>query len=191
MGRSTAVVLLWIASAIILSLTTATEAATADDDRPPAERTKARDVWTELEMIDLKGERWTGDRLRGHVVLLDFWATWCAPCLAEIPTLRRLHHDLAPRGLVLLGVAIERTSRRELQSFLDRHDMAWPQVLDRRGFGAPLPKRFGVEAVPRTVLIDRGGRMVAVDLRGEALATAARDLVSPPIENERPTSQAR
>lgn len=136
-------------------------------------------VWAGVEAVDLTGDVWTASTLLDRVVLVDFWATWCPPCLAELPNLRRIHQELAGEDLVILGVSLNTTHRRSVRSFLLRHDMAWPQIHDGRGLEGALGQRFGVEAVPRTVVVDREGRLVAVDLRGEALYTVLRDLTQP------------
>ena len=144
-------------------------------------------IWTGLEAVDLTGEPWTASNLLGRVVLLDFWATWCAPCLAELPNLRRIQEELAGDDLVILGVSIDTAHRRTVRSFLLRHEMSWPQIHDGRGLAGPLARHFGVEAVPRTVVVDRKGRMVAVDLHGEVLYTVLRNLVQPPSEEAPPS----
>lgn len=127
-------------------------------------------LWRAEEWTDFEGRTWTAEDLAGRVVLLDFWATWCAPCLAELPHLRDLHERYGDRGLVIIGVALDAIERRDLRSFLLRHDVDWPQVHERDGTGAAFAQRFAVEAVPVTVLVDREGRMIARDLRGKALA---------------------
>lgn len=131
-------------------------------------------VWKDLEMEDFGGRTWRPEDLLGRVVLLDFWATWCAPCLEELPNLRRIHDDL--EGVVVLGISLDEASRARLRSFLLRHEVDWPQVHDGLGLGGRVAKRFGVEAVPRTVVVDGRGRLVAVGLRGEALFVLLRDL---------------
>lgn len=137
-------------------------------------RDSSSGVWAGLEMEDLSGRVWQPADLLGRVVLLDFWATWCAPCLEELPNLRRIAGEL--EGATVLGVSLERTTRAELRSFLLRQEIVWPQVHDGLGLAGPLARRFGVEAVPRTVVVDARGRLVAVDLRGEALYVLLRDL---------------
>lgn len=129
-------------------------------------------VWRGFEAVDVEGRAWTAERLEGRVVLLDFWASWCAPCLAQIPALRELSARFGPRGFLVLGVSMERTDRRALAELLRRQEIDWPQIHDGRGFGGPIARRFAVEAVPRTLLIDRSGRVVAVDPGGEVLRAA-------------------
>lgn len=131
-------------------------------------------AWSGLEIEDLEGRLWKAEDLRGRVVLLDFWATWCAPCLEELPNLRRIYEEL--EGVEVMGVSLDRSLRSRLRSFLLRHEIDWPQIHDGLGLAGPLAQRFGVEAVPRTVVLDTRGRLVAVDLRGEALFVLLRDL---------------
>lgn len=135
-------------------------------------------IWRENEWVDVDGHTWTSAELEGQVVLLDFWATWCAPCLAELPNLRELHRSHGDNGLLVVGIALDAIDRRGLRSFLLRHDIEWPQVHESDGTGSELARRFGVEAVPVTVLIDHEGRMIARDLRGKALAKVIGTLLS-------------
>ena len=137
-------------------------------------------IWETFEARDLDGRRWTAAELDGRVVLLDFWATWCAPCLAEIPTLRRASERFGDRGFLVLGVSLDRGERRNLESFLRRQGIDWPQVHDGRGVDGPLARRFRVTAVPRTFLIDRAGRIVGIDLKGKMLLAALPALLPAP-----------
>lgn len=123
--------------------------------------------------VTLDGQAITRDDLRGTVVLVDVWATWCAPCLAEIPTLRDLHATHGAR-LRIIGVNVDSLSRRELRQWLARRGVGWPQLHDGRGLHGPLAAGLGVEYLPRTFLYDRQGRLIGVDLRGQALRDAVR-----------------
>ncbi|MEO1084410.1 MAG: TlpA disulfide reductase family protein [Acidobacteriota bacterium] len=134
------------------------------------------EIWPAL---DLDGDTWGPDELRGKVVLLDFWATWCLPCIAEFPNLRRLDERFPDDDFILLGIALDAIDRRGLRAFLRRHGVDWPQIHENRGVDSARAERYAVEAVPSTVLIDREGRWVARDLRGRALKLAVEALVSP------------
>ena len=122
-----------------------------------------------VEGVDLEGQEWNAENLLGKVVLLDFWATWCAPCLAEIPRLRSVDERYAKAGLVVLGVSLDEMSSRQLRGWLRRQEIHWPQIHDRRGFDGELARRFAVDAIPSNFLFDREGRMIGKDLSGERL----------------------
>lgn len=133
---------------------------------PPA---VAASPWTDFAATTLEGRELSAEALRGQVVLLDFWATWCVPCLSEIPYLKEAYARHRDAGLKILGVSLDQRPRREIESFLRRHEIPWPQVWDGQGFAGALARRFGVESLPRSFLVDRRGRIVATDLRGEEL----------------------
>lgn len=120
-------------------------------------------------VADLQGRTWGPEQFEGKVVLLDFWATWCPPCIAELPHLRRLDERFAGEDFVLIGVALDAIDRRGLRAFLRRHNVEWPQIHARRGVDSDLARHYSVEAVPATLVLDRRGRPVARDLRGQAL----------------------
>ncbi|MEO1366101.1 MAG: TlpA disulfide reductase family protein, partial [Acidobacteriota bacterium] len=140
---------------------------------PPA----AAEPWP---ATDLDGAPWGPRAFSGKVVLLDFWATWCLPCIAEFPNLRELDGRFSDDDFVLLGVTLDAVDRRGLRAFLRRHGVDWPQIHEGRGVDSALAERYAVEAVPSTVLIDREGRWVARDLRGRALELAVETLVADP-----------
>jgi len=124
----------------------------------------------------LAGPTLAGPRLRladrrGQVVLLDFWATWCAPCVAELPSLARLAASRGPRGLAVVGVNIEgEAARRAVADTVREAGVRYPTVLD----DGEARERYGVTALPYLVLIDRAG-IVRREFRG---ATPAAELES-------------
>ena len=133
-------------------------------------------AWSGLEVRDLDGRVWRPADLEGRVVLLEFWATWCAPCLADFPRLKRVTELYGDSGLVVLAVSLDRGARRELWSFSRRQGVTWPIVFDGRGVAGPVARRFQVQFPPRSLLFDRQGRLVALDARGESLEAALRVL---------------
>jgi thiol-disulfide isomerase/thioredoxin len=125
----------------------------------------------------LNGDVLAAGDLEGRVVLVDVWATWCAPCLAEMPTLKRLHQHHGD-ALRIVGVNVDSLPRRDLRQWLARKNITWPQLFDGRGLRGPLSSRLKVDSLPRSFLYDANGRLVATDLRGEALSHAVNALVA-------------
>ena len=134
------------------------------------------ELWSDLEARDIHGRAWTGADFENRVVLLEFWATWCAPCLADFPRLEQARAAYAGRGLVMLSVSLDRSSRRDLRSFGRRQGITWPVLFDGLGAAGAVAGRFQVEYPPRSLLFDREGRLVALDPRGEMLDAALRVL---------------
>ncbi|BCS34003.1 hypothetical protein TBR22_A32320 [Luteitalea sp. TBR-22] len=130
-----------------------------------------------LRVVDIDGRPWTATQLRGRVVLIDFWATWCAPCLADLPRLQRLQARHGRTDLTILGVSLDRGSVRDLRSWLQRQGIDWPQVREAGAFDGPLARTFGVVAVPATFLFRRDGRLEASYLRGAGLEARVSRLV--------------
>jgi thiol-disulfide isomerase/thioredoxin len=129
-----------------------------------------------LDVRDLDGHRWTIEDLKGRVALLSFWTTSCAPCLAELPHLRELHAAY-PEDFLVLGINMDVGSRHQFVGWLQRHRIPWPQVHDGRGRNGDAAVLFRVWAVPFSVLLDRDGRPVAVNVRGKDMAAAVAGLV--------------
>ena len=112
-----------------------------------------------LALADLEGRPLALQSLRGRVVLVNFWATWCAPCLEEIPELTEAWREQRGRCLEILGVAEESGSPAEVAEFARRHAIPYPLVLDRDGKAAA---DWRVPGYPRSYLVDREGRVQRV-----------------------------
>ena len=130
------------------------------------------DVVAAMRLTDLDGRTWSAGEIRGRVVLLDFWATWCAPCLVELPYLKRVRARYSRDELEIIGVSFDVLDRRGFVSWINRHRVDWPQVFDGRGRHGPAARQFGVTAVPSSFLIDAEGKVVGRNLRGERLIAA-------------------
>ncbi len=168
-------------AAFALVTTTALWAGTwAQSVDPFGQPRKLAEAVASLEAIDLKGRSWSVSELSGKVVLIDFWATWCSPCLAEFPTQKRIRDRHHESGFEILAVSIDATSRRNFERFLRRHRLPWPQVLDGHGYEGPLARHFDIRAIPASLLIDREGRIAALNLRGQALERAVERLMNAP-----------
>lgn len=108
-----------------------------------------------FETTTLSGEAISTEGLKGKVVLLDFWATWCGPCVAAIPAIQELSEKYKDQGLVVIGINQDEAEMTdEVRAFLDEHKVTFAQVLDA---DSAIGDMFGVRAIPTTVLIDREG----------------------------------
>jgi peroxiredoxin/YHS domain-containing protein len=112
-----------------------------------------------LALQDLTGEAITTESLKGKVVLLDFWATWCAPCRKVMPELQRLHETYAGRGFTVIGVSIDEDGPSKVKKFVAAKKIDYPIAIDSQH--APAWESFHVKAVPAAYLIDSDGRIVA------------------------------
>jgi thiol-disulfide isomerase/thioredoxin len=144
---------------------------------PYFEQRDLQSAVSSLDVVDLQGRRWTAADLRGRVVLLDFWASWCAPCLDQIPELKRLRDRYGPRRFEVLAISLDSSARRDLVAWLNRQGVDWPQVHDGRAFNSPAVRPFGVLALPASLLIV-DGRIAAENLRGKQLTEAIDYLTS-------------
>ena len=125
-------------------------------------------VFPDFNEKDLDGEPLSVSKYKGKVVLVDFWATWCGPCIAELPNVQatyKKHHDA---GFEILGISLD-SDKAKLTSFLKQKEMTWKQYFDGKGWQTKLAQDYGVNSIPATYLLDREGKIVARDLRGEAL----------------------
>ncbi|MBU0595284.1 TlpA family protein disulfide reductase [Candidatus Bipolaricaulota bacterium] len=112
----------------------------------------------------------------GEIVVLDFWAAWCGPCLAELPTLWQLHEELGKLGARVVGINFDRTLDT-LKRAIDEYDIEYLQLYD--GADGPIGALYRVGGIPTTYVLDRDGMIVARDLRGEALVDAVGRLLEP------------
>jgi thiol-disulfide isomerase/thioredoxin len=106
-----------------------------------------------LDGQDLQGQRWTTDSLKGKVVVLNFWATWCAPCKDELPTLQTLH-DISDAQTVVLTINVREPAARASR-YMQSTGMTFPVISDATG---DLAKRWGVTVYPTTILIAPNGQ---------------------------------
>lgn len=111
-----------------------------------------------VAMKTLRGEPFKLESLRGKVVLVDFWATWCKPCIDSLPSLQKLHEKYQSQNFALVGISIDEEGAPKVQSFLKNRPVNYLIALDNGS--EPLFEKLRVKAIPALFLIDRQGQIV-------------------------------
>jgi len=113
---------------------------------------------------------------KGKVVLIDFWASWCGPCRRENPNVVAMYNRYKDKGFEILGVSLDRSKEPWIKAIAD-DKLTWPHVSDLKGWGSSAAALYGITSIPHTVLVDRDGRIVARQLRGEVLGKKLEEIL--------------
>ena len=116
----------------------------------------SKDPARDFELALFSGQALRPSDLRGKVVMLDFWSSWCPPCRAEAPVLAATYREFRQRGVEFVGIAIW-DEEEQVREFLDRHGIDYPNGLDVRG---EIAIDYGVRGIPEKFFLDRQGRVV-------------------------------
>jgi peroxiredoxin len=113
----------------------------------------------DFTLTDLSGRQWTLKDLRGKVVLVTFWATWCPPCRKEMPDLQALYDHFASKGFVVLAISDEESAK--VVPFISERKISYPVLLDP---GRKVTESFHVDGIPKSFVFDRDGKLVALSI---------------------------
>lgn len=126
----------------------------------------------EIDGTTAEGEKFDWSAYRGKVVLVDFWASWCGPCRAEIPNMKDQLEKYGDKGFAVLGINLDNTVE-EYQAYVDKEELTWTNLMspneDERGWDNPLAVHYGISGIPTAILVDQEGKVVSMDARGPVL----------------------
>ena len=129
----------------------------------------------EINLPQVDGTPLALSSLRGKYVLIDFWASWCGPCRQENPEVVRLYNRYKDKGFEIYGVSLDE-SKEQWRSAIQKDGLPWRHVSDLKGAAGVAIQLYDVQTIPKTVLLDKEGKIIALDLRGGALAEKLRAL---------------
>jgi len=148
----------------------------------------------ELSFTAVDGRKVDIKDYRGKVVLVDFWATWCGPCKAEIPNIKKVYADYHAKGFEIIGISLENASikpddtaeqiaakheraKKILNDYTAKTELPWPQYYDGKHWKNDISTRFGIAGIPAMFLIDQDGKIVSTEARGLKLEAEVKRLL--------------
>jgi thiol-disulfide isomerase/thioredoxin len=126
----------------------------------------------DLEFTDAtSGEKISTKDLKGKVIVVDFWATWCGPCVGEMPHMKQLYGEYKDKGVQFIGVSLDQPESagglKALKEFVAKNEIGWPQYYQGKGWESEFSKSWGIMSIPHVFLIDKQGKVVTTEGRGQ------------------------
>ncbi len=147
-------------------------------ERKAGEATAVGAKYTDIEMADPDGKtiKVSDYVKKNKYTLIDFWASWCGPCRAEMPTVVKAYTDYHQKGFEVVGVSLDNNKEAWVKA-IEQLKMPWPQMSDLKGWECKGAQDYNVRSIPANVLVDQQGKIVAKDLRGEDLLNKMAELL--------------
>jgi thiol-disulfide isomerase/thioredoxin len=135
--------------------------------------------------VTLDGTEFDWRKYRGKVVLVDFWATWCLPCIAELPNVRKNYEAYHDRGFDVVAISIDKTKDKPVK-FMEARKLPWVCLFDEEPERKveSMADQYGVFYIPQAILVDRDGKVVSLHARGSELGRLLEKLLGPPKKSE-------
>lgn len=130
----------------------------------------------EISLPSATGDTLKLSSLKGKVVLLDFWASWCSPCRASNRRLIKIYPKYKDKGFEVFSVSID-DNKKDWKRAIEKDKITWKTVIDPGGWSAPIVAQWKVDAIPTSFLIDKTGKLVAMDLEGKELEKSLKELL--------------
>lgn len=143
-----------------------------------ARRLRLPGTLLKLTGTTITGETFAWESHRGKVVLVAFWATWSAPCRADIPRLKKTYEQYREHGFEIVGISLD-SERQALESFLREQEIPWTILYEENAERGPMAAYYGINSVPTMMLVDRNGRVVSTHVRTEELPQSLGQLLEP------------
>ena len=132
----------------------------------------------DLKFTAVDGEKIDLAKMRGKVVLLDFWATWCPPCRAEVPDVVATYKKFHDQGFEVIGISLDH-DKDAMLGFTQEHGMVWPQYFDGQGWDNAISSGFGIDEIPAMLLIGKDGKVVKPEGSGDLAGEIEKQLAKP------------
>jgi thiol-disulfide isomerase/thioredoxin len=119
----------------------------------------------------IKGSEVSIAALKGKVVVIDFWATWCGPCVAEMPKMKKLYSDFHDKGVEFIGVSLDQPKEEggldKLKEYVEKNEIKWPQYYQGKGWKGDFSTSWGINSIPRLFVVDANGNLANINARGK------------------------